>query len=284
MAERGYSMLMAACRKMLAGAALMAAGLVAGAAGAQAIVSTGESFIDARLVAGVPAADGGRVAGLDLTLADGWKTYWRSPGGSGVAPVFDWSGSRNLARAEVLWPAPELFESFGMRTVGYAGAVTLPVRLEPKDPTRPIGLRLKASLGVCQDLCVLEEVDIAEEIRPDEEQAPRRVARALDAVPDGPAESGLLAASCRITGAGEKRHFEARLRFAEPLVAPVVLVEAPASVWIGETETVADGGDLTISAPVELLEADAWIERDQLRLTVLDGGFAADIPGCAAPG
>jgi len=35
---------------------------------------------------------------------------------------------------------------------------------------------------------------------------------------------------------------------------------------------------------VEMLEADAWIDRRDLRLTVLDGPFAADIRGCAPPG
>ena len=31
-------------------------------------------------------ADGRRVAALRLILADGWKTYWRAPGDSGIPP------------------------------------------------------------------------------------------------------------------------------------------------------------------------------------------------------
>ena len=50
---------MAIREHLLAGAALLAAGLCAAGAGAQAVVSTGQSFVDADLVAGAPAAEGG---------------------------------------------------------------------------------------------------------------------------------------------------------------------------------------------------------------------------------
>lgn len=274
---------MAVREHLLAGAAVLAAGLCAANAAAQAVVSTGQSFVEAELVAGAPAVGGGRVAGIRLSLADGWKTYWRSPGEAGVPPSFDWSGSRNLASAEVLWPRPELFESFGLQSVGYSHGVTLPVRLVAENPARPIELRLKASLGVCRELCVLEEFELAERIDPREAEGAAQVARALDALPDDAEDSGLKAASCRIIGAGPERRLEATLSFARTLSRPVVLVEGPGTVWIGATETRADGGELTVSADVEMPDPSAWIDRGDLRLTVLDGAFAADIRGCAAP-
>lgn len=251
---------------------------------AQTVVSTGQSFVEARLVPGAPAPDGSRVGGLELRLAEGWKTYWRSPGAVGVPPSFDWSGSRNLRTAEVLWPRPVLFESFGSETIGYAKAVTLPLRLVPEDPARPIEVRLKASLGVCEQLCVLEEIKLERTIAPGETDGAAQVAAALEAVPVDAAASGLTAARCRVVGAGPERRLEAVLSFARPLSAPVVLIEGPETVWIGDTEATAEGGELTVSATVEMLVPDAWIDRSDLRMTVLDGPFAADIRGCAAPG
>ena len=251
---------------------------------AQTVVSTGQSFVDARLVPGAPAAGGGRIAGLELRLAEGWKTYWRSPGAVGIPPTFDWSGSRNLRSAEVLWPRPVLFESFGSEAIGYAKAVTLPLRLVPEDPARPMEVRLKASLGVCERLCVLEEINLEKTIAPGETDGAAEVAMALKSVPVDAAASGLSAARCRIVGAGPERRLEAVLIFARPLAAPVVLIEGPETVWIGDTEATAEGGELTVSATVEMLVPDAWIDRSDLRLTVLDGPFAADIRGCAAPG
>lgn len=269
-------------QKYLVGFGAMAlASLTPAFLSAQTITSTDQSFLEADLVAGAPADEGGRIAGLNLSMADGWKTYWRSPGETGVPPVFDWSKSRNLRSAKVLWPSPELFESFGMQTVGYSHWVTLPLVLEPEDPTRPIELHLEATLGVCSELCVVEEVTLTGSFSPDAVEAEDRVARAVDAVPRSGSESGLSGASCQMKGAGADRNFEAELRFARDFSAPVVLVEGPENVWISPAETEADGGTLTVRAKMEMFDDSAWIDRSDLRLTVLDGPFAADIQGCA---
>lgn len=269
------------------GAALIGAIGSAGAptAIAQAIVSTDESFLEAGLMPGTAEPGGARMAGLHLAMENGWKTYWRSPGEAGVAPVFDWSGSRNLREVEIFWPRPEAFESFGLRAIGYSGEVVLPVRLVPQDPAQPIEVRLSADLGVCKELCVLEQVRLEETIAPGAAAVGAGpIARALADVPVDAAASGLRAADCRITGAGAERRLEARLRFAQPLSAPVVLVEGPETIFITDAETRRDGDELRISAGVSVVRDGAWIDRSALRLTVLDDAFAADIRGCHPAG
>ena len=44
------------------------------------------------------------LAGVQLRMNSGWKTYWKNPGDSGVPPSFDWTGSKNLKQAEMLYP------------------------------------------------------------------------------------------------------------------------------------------------------------------------------------
>lgn len=259
--------------------------LDAATASAQAIVATDESFVTARLMPGTAQPDGARMAGLRLTLAEGWKTYWRSPGEAGVPPVFDWSRSGNLRTAEIFWPRPEMFESFGLMAIGYAGEVVLPVRLVPEDPARPIEVRLDASFGVCKELCVLEQVDLVETITPGASPVGAgQIDRALAAVPAGAKESGLSVADCRITGAGQARRLEATLRFGRPLSAPVVLVEGPETVWITDARTRREGDDLHVSAGISVVKEGAWIDRSALRMTVLDQAFAADVRGCPPAG
>src|SRR5262245_61665352 len=46
------------------------------------------------------------LAGVEVKLADGWKTYWRMPGDAGVPPNFDWAGSTNIGSITVRYPAP----------------------------------------------------------------------------------------------------------------------------------------------------------------------------------
>lgn len=267
-------------------AALALALLAAPWAAAQAIVSSGESFIEARLVPGRAEPDGTRMAGLVIDLAPEWKTYWRSPGGAGIPPEFDWSGSANLAAAEVLWPRPDVFESFGIETLGYSENVVFPIRLTPADPARPIAVRLGLSLGVCRDLCVLEETELSADIAPGApEEGAGLVAAAEASVPRPAAELGLTEAVCRIEGAGAKRRFGATLAFGRPLEDARVVLEGPGLVWFDDvrTEAAPGSGLLSVGAEVSLLDETAWLGRSDIRMTVLAAGFAADIQGCAAP-
>ena len=60
-----------------------------------------ENYSRVRLVSGTVSNAGNNevVAGVQIRLDPGWKTYWRSPGDSGVPPSFDWSGWKNLKEA-----------------------------------------------------------------------------------------------------------------------------------------------------------------------------------------
>jgi len=260
-----------------------------GLARPQAVVSTGESLVRVTLLPGRAEPGGVRMAGLVLDVTPEWKTYWRNPGAAGIPPNFDWSGSRNLAAAEVLWPRPRLFDSFGLTTLGYAGRVVLPVRLVPERPDQAIEIRLGLELGVCREICVLQETTVELRIEPGAPEAGAvLVAMAEAAVPRPGAELGLTGASCRISGAGKKRRFDAVLDFARALRDPVVILEGPDLTWFSGVETTAEtraesGSRLHVGAALSLLDETLWINRSQVRMTVLADNFAADIQGCTAP-
>lgn len=93
-------------------------------------------------------------AGIEIKLAPEWKTYWRTPGDTGIPPYFDWTGSENLKKAEVLYPAPVRFKDPGGSSIGYKRSVILPVVLVPRDPSQPVRLKLDANYAICHDLCV----------------------------------------------------------------------------------------------------------------------------------
>ncbi len=50
------------------------------------------------------------LGGIAFKLQPGWKTYWRTPGDSGVPPRFDFSKSDNVEAVTILWPAPMKFD------------------------------------------------------------------------------------------------------------------------------------------------------------------------------
>ena len=135
---------------------LAAVGAPAFALAAQAATSP---HYAARLIGGESVAGTWR-AGVDITLDKGWKTFWRMPGDAGVPPQFDWSRSRNLKSAEVLWPVPSRFIDESGETVGYKDRVVFPVNATATDPGRPIELALDAFLGVCEIVCIPVKLDL----------------------------------------------------------------------------------------------------------------------------
>jgi DsbC/DsbD-like thiol-disulfide interchange protein len=112
------------------------------------------------------AQHGAWTAGLEITLAEGWKTYWRLPGESGVPPQFDWSGSTNLAAVTIGWPAPRRFSDAAGDAIGYHDRVVFPLRVDPADPHKPVGLSLSLFYAVCKDICIPVQEKLAVEIDP----------------------------------------------------------------------------------------------------------------------
>ena len=108
----------------------------------------------ALLIAGYDAASGIYDGGLDIRLDDGWKTYWRMPGDSGIPPQFNWSASENVANVEVLWPAPQRFNDRGGETVGYKHRVVFPLRIVPTKDAAEVKLELSLFFGVCEVVCI----------------------------------------------------------------------------------------------------------------------------------
>src|SRR5229473_8353225 len=82
------------------------------------------------------------LGGIAFQLQPGWKTYWRTPGDSGVPPRFDFSKSENIEAVTVMWPAPLKFDDgAGGVSLGYHDQTVLPLRIVPKSADRPVMLR-----------------------------------------------------------------------------------------------------------------------------------------------
>lgn len=92
--------------------------------------------------------------GWQLSLKEGWKTYWRSPGDAGLPPRWNWQAQNNVHRINVFWPAPEKLRIFDMDTYVYHDEVVLPVEVAIVDDTKPVSLSLDLEFMVCAEICV----------------------------------------------------------------------------------------------------------------------------------
>lgn len=106
-----------------------------------------------RLLIDTEAPEGQLAAALDIALAEGFKTYWRNAGDSGVPPMFDFSGSQAIAGLSVAFPFPERFDDgAGGKAWGYKHGVILPIsgRIQQKD----FRLTLTLDFAVCGTMCI----------------------------------------------------------------------------------------------------------------------------------
>ena len=100
------------------------------------------------------------LGGVAFQLQPGWKTYWHSPGDSGVPPRFDFSKSDNVEAVTVLWPAPQKFDDgAGGVSLGYHDQLVLPLRIVAKNVDKPVTLRAEINYAVCEKLCIPVEAN-----------------------------------------------------------------------------------------------------------------------------
>lgn len=245
---------------------------------AQAQALTQEDILAARILPGYPV-EGGQMAGILLTLTPGWKTYWRAPGEAGIPPVFDWSGSGNVKSVRVHWPAPSVFHTNGLQTIGYHDQVLLPLEVMARDPSQPVHLRVQMELGICKDICMPARLDLTQDLNETAHVA--EIKAALRARPK--ITTGL--ASCEVSLSKHGFEVKARVNLPRLGAAEVVAIETgDPSQWVGEAQVSRQKDTLTALATIYTSAGEGvMLDRSALRITVLSDGRAVEINGCPAP-
>jgi hypothetical protein len=242
-----------------------------------------QHMVAVSILPGWRMADGTHMAALRFELAPGWKTYWRAPGEAGIPPRFDWRGSRNVGAVEVLWPTPQQTLTSGLRTIGYAHDLVLPVRVTPARIGAPVSLSAEMEIGVCSDICVPVETAARLDLPLGDGDRDPRIAAALAARPYTAAEAGVGAVACRVAPvAGGGIALEVEIEMARMGAHEMVVVESgDPDLWVARTETARRGDRIGARTEIQHVEGRGFVlDRGALRFTVLSTGDAVDIRGC----
>ncbi|MEM7301843.1 MAG: protein-disulfide reductase DsbD domain-containing protein [Pseudomonadota bacterium] len=140
----------------LIGAVLfVASSAVAHAASSEWFETTG---VKMRLIVQPSETSDEIVGALDVHLEDGWKTYWRNPGSSGIPLQLDFSQSQNIASAETDFPTPRLLPTPSGDVVGYEKHVVFPIRFklgaQSGSATPFFSIESSVLIGICADICI----------------------------------------------------------------------------------------------------------------------------------
>lgn len=251
--------------------------LVLGSAVSPSVAQSGD-VISAEVLPGWRTDRGTHMAAVRLTLAPGWKTYWRAPGEGGIPPQINFSGSRNVTAAETHFPAPEVFYANGLRSIGYSSQVVLPIEFSVPDRGGAAQLTARMDIGVCEDICMPMSLDIRATLP----TGGARDAAILDALAARPAvfDSPI---DCVLTPISDGLRVSASYALPPGTSAGAVSVVEPGdpTVWATDTETRIVGGRVT--STVEFVPPRGqpmMLDRSAIRVTVLGGARAYELRGC----
>ncbi|PTX54911.1 DsbC/DsbD-like thiol-disulfide interchange protein [Litoreibacter ponti] len=252
-------------------------------AAAQVLADNASDVVEVSLLPGWREADGTHMAALRITLAPGWKTYWRAPGDGGVPTRFDFSKSYNLDEARVLWPTPEVFRQNGLRSIGYRDEVVVPLQLDAQADADDITLHAYMDFGVCADVClpvnmVLDHTFAAGEVSNVD------LIEAAFADRPAPAEtSGLHSIECDISYGPEQAEIAISMELPQLPGRNEALVIEPSdpSLWVSEPKVTRDGDRLSAKAYIAKPTGEPFtLDLSRTRMTVLTTQMGVDIPGC----
>ncbi len=236
----------------------------------------------AEILPGWVQPDGTRMAAIHIRLAPGWKTYWRSPGDAGIPPQFDWSRSRNLGAVSIIWPAPHVYPQNGMRTIGYKDELILPLAIAPRNPGKPVRLRARLDIGVCEDICVPYQMTVNGVLDGSSTKPTPVIAAALATRPYSAGEAGVRSASCRLRPTADGMEIEATLAMPHTGGQEVVVIEpGQPGVWMSETDVRRSGNTITATGDMVPPHGRALaVDRSRITITVLGQKQAVEIKGC----
>lgn len=226
--------------------------------------------VGVRLIAGVTATGEGDTLplGLDIDMADGWKTYWRFPGVAGYPVKLDWTASSpGPVSAEVRWPAPHRFDFSGLQSFGYKGHVILPLTAHLAQAGGAVQLRVAVDLMVCAEVCIPQTFDLALDL-PAGPASPSAWAADLarwDAqVPGDGMASGLSILGAQVAG----ESLQVTVSSARPLGQPDLFVETAGGMVLPAPEVIV-GTPVQLRLPLKA-GAPSLVGQD-VTLTLVDG-------------
>ncbi|MEO1638005.1 MAG: protein-disulfide reductase DsbD domain-containing protein [Pseudomonadota bacterium] len=260
--------------------ALLIPFLAALALPAPGLAQSVDDLVQVQVLPGWREANGVHIAGVEISLAPGWITYWRAPGDGGIPPQFSFANDDAVSAITPHWPTPEVFYSNGMHSIGYDGGVVFPLTVAAQD-AGPLSLSGELFIGICEEICIPVTVGFDATL-PAAGAFDERIGDALQmaAIPADAAQVGTV--TCRVSPLADGIELTAIIPIPQTAPSEFVVVEAgDTSIWVSEAEVSRDGASL--QAVVEMVHpsgAPFALDRSALRLTVIGGPRAVDIRGC----
>jgi len=217
--------------------------------------------------------------GIQVKLHPGWKTYWRSPGVSGLPPMVNLSKSSNLLTSVFHWPLPSRFLYYDTDVVGYRQEIIFPIDLLLEHVGQPLYLRALVEILVCDDVCIPHVMNLTLDLPSGLAKSTNYtnlISRYRAQVPGDGKNSGITFEGASYSGSLHNPTLEVKFSSFSSLVNPDILVEgAKQHQYSKPSFTFYDDRKLTL---IKMNVKDGYgkptsvnLDNEPLRLTFFDG-------------
>lgn len=269
-------------------------GLILSLSGADAAKAEASAWVntDISQIRLIVARDGAELlGGLHIRLEAGWKTYWRSPGDTGLPAVIDWTGSENVSAPRLTWPLPKRIEISGFQNLVYEDEVVLPLKLSARDAAKSVTLKAAVDYAVCKEVCVPLQANLSITLSPSassnaaEAAQAKLIRRHAARVPAIGSTEGLSISEIGLHSSNEGEFLEVTLIGDGPLTSPGMIVEAPPPFSLAAPTVVRREGEakVTLQMKVAAGRSKPSLSGRRIILTVYGGGRALE-KSVLAPG
>jgi DsbC/DsbD-like thiol-disulfide interchange protein len=248
-----------------------------------AVAQSFDDLAQLEVLTGWRTDTGIHMAGVEISLAPGWVTYWRAPGDAGIPPQFSFVSDDTIQSITPHWPTPQVFGENGIRSIGYYDKVVFPLTVDVGDTAGPVSVSGELTIGVCEEICIPVTFEF-DAVLPASGSPDSAITTALAAQARTQTQAGVGAVTCAIDPISDGLRLKAVIDV--PPTAPtehVVIEASDPRIWVSEADVVRNGNQL--SATVDMVHPSGGafaFDRSGVRITVLGAARAVDIRGCSA--
>ena len=234
------------------------------------------------IIRGWRQSDDIHIAAINIKLEDGWKTYWRVPGIGGIAPILNWEKSKNIKNISQIWPTPNIYNEYGLQTIGYKDELLLPLQIQPIDKKQPIHLSITIDFGICSDVCVPIQTSVEEKLPERTSFGKKNILDTLEKTILSGNKSLFKIVKCNIIpikdGFEVNAFFEGLTSFDKDTLG-VVEYPVKQNGWINQKPSKISSNQLSVRATV-YNKPIHFIDRSDLTLTIFTKNKAFEFDGC----
>ena len=149
------------------------------------------------------------IIGLQVNLNDGWKSYWRHSGDTGLPTRIDFKNIDASKNPTILWPSPIIENSeFGTSLV-YKDKNIIPIVIPNEKDSAPLKIEANIEMGVCRDICMPVKMSLVfDRNKAEVSVSSDKLRKALIKIPSTNRKLGLNSPSCSVIVKPNESFFE----------------------------------------------------------------------------